>query len=111
MRKFKKVYIEITNVCNLSCNFCPKTKREYKFMNKEEFTYILNEVIERIDCEHKAEVFRQDALRVKDRRRVHPDHAQDVPQELHIAEEHHGGGEQQAQTICEEDETKPKVKC
>ena len=44
MRKFKKVYIEITNVCNLSCNFCPKTKREYKFMNKEEFTYILNEV-------------------------------------------------------------------
>lgn len=44
MRKFKKVYIEITNVCNLSCNFCPKTKRKYKFMNKEEFTYILNEV-------------------------------------------------------------------
>ena len=44
MRKFKHVYIEITNVCNLSCNFCPKTKRKYKFMNKEEFTYILNEV-------------------------------------------------------------------
>ena len=44
MRKFKKVYIEITNVCNLSCNFCPKTKRKYKFMNREEFNYILNEV-------------------------------------------------------------------
>ena len=44
MRKFKKVYIEITNVCNLSCNFCPKTKRKYKFMSTEEFTYILNEV-------------------------------------------------------------------
>ena len=44
MRKFKKVYIEITNVCNLSCNFCPKTKRKYKFMNKEEFNYILKEV-------------------------------------------------------------------
>ncbi len=44
MRKFKKVYIEITNVCNLSCNFCPKTKRKYKFMNKEEFTYILEQV-------------------------------------------------------------------
>ena len=41
MRRFKKVYIEITNVCNLSCNFCPKTKRKYKFMNKEEFSYIL----------------------------------------------------------------------
>ena len=46
MRKFKKVYIEITNVCNLSCNFCPKTKRKYKFMNREEFNYILNEVKE-----------------------------------------------------------------
>ena len=44
MRKFQKVYIEITNVCNLSCNFCPKTKRKYKFMNKEEFIYILDEV-------------------------------------------------------------------
>ena len=44
MRRFKKVYIEITNVCNLSCNFCPKTKRNYKFMNKEEFNYILKEV-------------------------------------------------------------------
>ena len=44
MRRFKKVYIEITNVCNLSCNFCPKTKRKYKFMNREEFNYILKEV-------------------------------------------------------------------
>ena len=31
-------------MCNLSCNFCPKTKRKYKFMNKEEFNYILKEV-------------------------------------------------------------------
>lgn len=44
MRKFKKIYIEITNVCNLSCNFCPKTKREYKFMDKEAFNYILEQV-------------------------------------------------------------------
>ena len=44
MRKFKKIYIEITNVCNLSCNFCPKTTRKYKFMNREEFNYIINEI-------------------------------------------------------------------
>lgn len=44
MKKFKKVYIEITNVCNLSCNFCPKTKRKHKFMDKKEFNYILNQV-------------------------------------------------------------------
>lgn len=44
MKRFKKVYIEITNVCNLSCNFCPKTKRKYKFMEKEEFNHIIKEV-------------------------------------------------------------------
>lgn len=28
MRTFKKAYLEITNVCNLSCAFCPGTRRE-----------------------------------------------------------------------------------
>ena len=28
MKKFKRMYIEITNICNLSCSFCPKTKRK-----------------------------------------------------------------------------------
>lgn len=44
MKKFKKVYVEITNICNLSCNFCPKTKRELKFMDEESFTYIVKAV-------------------------------------------------------------------
>ncbi len=41
MKKFKKIYIEITNVCNLSCNFCPKTSRKYEFMNKDSFEEII----------------------------------------------------------------------
>lgn len=41
MKKFKKVYIEITNVCNLSCNFCPKTSRKLEFMDKERFIHIV----------------------------------------------------------------------
>lgn len=44
MKKLKRVYIEITNVCNLSCNFCPKTSRKPKFMQRDEFRHIVNEV-------------------------------------------------------------------
>lgn len=44
MKRFKKVYIEITNICNLSCKFCPQTQRSPKFMKSEEFEWILNEV-------------------------------------------------------------------
>lgn len=41
MKKFKRAYIEITNVCNLSCSFCPKNKRKQEFMSKEFFEKIL----------------------------------------------------------------------
>ena len=42
--KFKRVYIEITNVCNLSCSFCPKTGRRLKFMQKNEFEEIIKKI-------------------------------------------------------------------
>ena len=34
---FKRVYVEITNVCNLSCVFCPGTTRDKRFLTPEEF--------------------------------------------------------------------------
>ena len=40
--RFAKVYLEITNVCNRSCSFCPKTARPAKFMPEKDFTAILD---------------------------------------------------------------------
>jgi MoaA/NifB/PqqE/SkfB family radical SAM enzyme len=38
----KKAYIEITNVCNLRCAFCPGTKRAARTMSPEEFAAVLD---------------------------------------------------------------------
>ena len=44
MKRFRKVYLEISNICNLSCNFCPGTKRSRHIMNESEFTVILQKL-------------------------------------------------------------------
>lgn len=41
---FKRIYIEITNICNLNCKFCPKTIREKKYMPTHEFELIINKI-------------------------------------------------------------------
>ena len=40
MKKYSRVYLEITNICNKSCSFCPRTKREKKRMNMDDFAKI-----------------------------------------------------------------------
>lgn len=40
----KRVYIEITNICNLNCSFCIKNTRQAKFMTINEFEYIINKI-------------------------------------------------------------------
>ena len=44
MKRFKRIYIEITNACNLDCSFCPKHSRKIEFMTPEVFRDILKEV-------------------------------------------------------------------
>ena len=46
MRKFKKVYVEITNICNLKCNFCPSSSlnRTLKFMDEQAFTHVIEKI-------------------------------------------------------------------
>ena len=41
MKRFQKVYLEISNVCNLRCSFCPGTKRKPKILQQEHFTSLL----------------------------------------------------------------------
>lgn len=40
----KKCYLEITNICNMSCSFCHGTKRPPKSLTMEDFSYILNKL-------------------------------------------------------------------
>ena len=44
MMRFKKIYIEITNGCNLNCEFCIGNKRKIKFMSFSEFKLILYKI-------------------------------------------------------------------
>ena len=44
MKRFKKVYVEITNICNLRCSFCPETNRAKKLMSIDEFSYIVSQI-------------------------------------------------------------------
>ncbi|WP_249029789.1 radical SAM/SPASM domain-containing protein [Tannockella kyphosi] len=41
MRKFSRVYIEITNSCNLSCSFCVQNKRTPRILSVAEFQEII----------------------------------------------------------------------
>ncbi len=37
---FSRVYLEITDCCNLACSFCPGTKRRAAFLSAEQFTHL-----------------------------------------------------------------------
>ena len=64
MKRFKKIYIEITNVCNLDCRFCLKSNREPKIMTVDEFEIILDKIKDYTDYIY---------LHVKGEPLLHPD--------------------------------------
>ena len=41
MKRFHKIYLEISNICNLRCAFCPGTKRTPRTMTEAEFSFLL----------------------------------------------------------------------
>lgn len=44
MIKFKRIYIEITNKCNLRCSFCTAASRSPRVMSAEEFSHVLEKM-------------------------------------------------------------------
>ncbi len=45
MKKYSRVYVEITNICNKNCSFCPGTKRPPRSMSLEEFKTVANALL------------------------------------------------------------------
>ena len=43
-KRFKKIYVEITNNCNLNCSFCSEVKKTKKEMTIKEFEIIINKI-------------------------------------------------------------------
>jgi MoaA/NifB/PqqE/SkfB family radical SAM enzyme len=43
-KRFQKVYIEISNICNLQCDFCPAVEREKDVMSLELFSRVVADV-------------------------------------------------------------------
>ena len=41
---YKKVYVEITNICNMNCSFCHGHSRDFRQMTEDEFSLILNKL-------------------------------------------------------------------
>ncbi len=44
MKQFKRIYVEITNFCNLNCSFCAKSNRVKNFIKTEDFEYIISSI-------------------------------------------------------------------
>ncbi len=64
MKRFRKIYVEITNICNMNCSFCPKTTRAKATMSKEQFEHVAKQI-----CEYTDYVY----LHVKGEPLLHPE--------------------------------------
>lgn len=67
MKKLSKIYVEITNVCNLACSFCPPHSRTPAFMSRDFFASIIKKI------EGKADVL---YFHVKGEPLLHPELAE-----------------------------------
>lgn len=74
MKKYSRAYVEITNICNRSCSFCPGTEREKEHITKDSF---------RIVCERLVGITDYIYLHIMGEPTIHPD----LPELIGIAKE------------------------
>lgn len=43
-KRFSKIYVEITNICNLNCSFCSKDNLKKKEMSLDEFKIVISKI-------------------------------------------------------------------
>lgn len=43
-KQFQRIYVEIGNICNLQCTFCPEVERDQKRLDESEFQKILDQL-------------------------------------------------------------------
>lgn len=61
---FKRIYVEITNCCNLACHFCPQDPRKKMTMTLGQFSHIIKEIVPFTDYVY---------LHIKGEPLLHPD--------------------------------------
>ncbi|MBQ4523932.1 MAG: radical SAM protein [Lachnospiraceae bacterium] len=61
---FKRIYVEITNCCNLACSFCPQDPRKKMTMTLGQFSHIIKEIVPFTDYVY---------LHIKGEPLLHPD--------------------------------------
>ena len=44
MKRFKKIFVEITNACNLNCSYCTSSNRTTEYITLDSFQHVLNEI-------------------------------------------------------------------
>ncbi len=54
MASYRRIHIEISNICNLQCSFCPEVERDKKTMSPEDFAAIAEQLPGTVDeiCLH-----------------------------------------------------------
>jgi len=53
-KRFKRIHVEISNICNVQCSFCPIVERPKEIMGVEQYQKILNQIVPLADdiCLH-----------------------------------------------------------